>query len=75
MIPWRFDDIVVKTKKKEDHLFDLRNAFERMRSHHLKMNPLKCAFGVSAGNFLGFLVHQRGIEVDQNEAKAILQAS
>jgi hypothetical protein len=38
------------------------------------MNPLKCAFGVTAGNFLGFLVHNRGIEVDKNKAKAILQA-
>lgn len=33
----------------------------------MKMNPLKCAFGVSAGNFLGVLVHQRGIEVDKKE--------
>ncbi|XP_050217512.1 uncharacterized protein LOC126668350 [Mercurialis annua] len=38
------------------------------------MNPLKCAFGVSAGNFLGFLVHQRGVEVDKNKAKAIINA-
>ena len=37
------------------------------------MNPLKCVFVVTAGNFLGFLVH-RGIEVDKNKAKAILQA-
>ncbi|XP_059627524.1 uncharacterized protein LOC132270362 [Cornus florida] len=49
-------------------------AFERMRQHKLKMNPLKCAFGVSAGNCLGFLVHQRGIELDQNKAKAIIEA-
>ena len=42
-----------------------------MRHHQLKLNPLKCAFGVRVGNFLGFLVHQRGIEVDQNKAKAI----
>ncbi|XP_059626515.1 uncharacterized protein LOC132269364 [Cornus florida] len=49
-------------------------AFERMRQHKLKMNPLKCAFGVSVGNFLGFLVHQKGIEVDQNKAKAIIEA-
>ena len=42
-----------------------------MRYHQLKLNPLKCAFGVRAGNFFGFLVHQRGIEVDQNKAKAI----
>jgi ribonuclease HI len=35
------------------------------------MNPLKCAFGVSAGKFLGFLVHQRGIDVDPARASAI----
>ncbi|XP_050222532.1 uncharacterized protein LOC126672624 [Mercurialis annua] len=38
------------------------------------MNPLKCAFGVSAGNFLGLLVLQRGVEVDKNKAKAIINA-
>ena len=45
-----------------------------MRKHQLKMSPLKCAFGVQAGNFLGLLVHNRGIEIDQNKAKAIMQA-
>ena len=36
------------------------------------MNPLKCAFGVRAGDFLGFVVHKKGIEINQNKAKAIL---
>ena len=45
-----------------------------MRRHQLKMNPLKCAFGVKASNFLRFLVHNRGIEIDKNKAKAIMQA-
>ena len=45
-----------------------------MRKHPLKMSPLKCAFEVQAGNFLGLLVHNRGIEIDQNKAKAIMQA-
>ncbi|CAL9011615.1 unnamed protein product [Prunus brigantina] len=45
-----------------------------MWAHDLKMNPKKCAFGVTAGNFLGFLVHQRGIEVDKNKATAIMAA-
>ncbi|XP_070667555.1 uncharacterized protein [Malus domestica] len=56
---------------------DFRNlnlAFLRMHQHNLKMNPAKCAFGVSAGNFLGFLVHHRGIEVDENKARAIISA-
>ena len=58
------DDIVVKSKKREDHLAILRKVFERCRLYKLKMNPLKCAFRVAAGKFLGFLMHQRGIDVD-----------
>ncbi|KAM2013819.1 hypothetical protein TB1_024868 [Malus domestica] len=68
------DDVVVKSKRRQTHLDDLRQAFLRMRQHNLKMNPAKCAFGVSAGNFLGFLVHHRGIEVDENKARAIITA-
>nr|XP_028952416.1 uncharacterized protein LOC114822257 [Malus domestica] len=68
------DDIVVKSKIEEQHLVDLRQALIRMRIHQLKMNPKKCAFGVRAGNFLGFLVHQRGVEVDKNKSRAILES-
>ena len=38
------------------------------------MNPNKCAFGVSAGQFLGFMVHKRGIKVGQKSVKAIDEA-
>ena len=38
------------------------------------MNSVKCAFDVSAGNFLGFLVHHRGIEIDENKARGIINA-
>ena len=68
------DDIVVKSKKVVKHVNHLRNSFETMRLHQLKLNPLKCAFGVQAEIFLGFLVHQRGVEVDQNKAKAVISA-
>ena len=37
----------------------------------LKMNPNKCAFGVLAGEFLGFMVHERGIEISQKTITAI----
>ncbi|KAG9458311.1 hypothetical protein H6P81_002819 [Aristolochia fimbriata] len=65
------DDLVVKTKQRLDHLLDLRAVFERLRRFQLKMNPLKCAFGVTSGKFLGFIVHHRGIEIDQSKIDAI----
>ncbi|GKV43324.1 hypothetical protein SLEP1_g50628 [Rubroshorea leprosula] len=68
------DDVVVKSNGEADHLVHLRKSFERMRQHGLKMNPLKCAFGVSTGNFLGYLVHERGLEVDKNKARAVIEA-
>ncbi|XXG88408.1 hypothetical protein AAC387_Pa12g0619 [Persea americana] len=43
------DDLAVKSKRKEDHLKDLREVFLRLRKHKLRMNPLKCFFGVSSG--------------------------
>ena len=65
------DDIVVKSKTREDHFLILKKVFERCRLYKLKMNPLKCAFEVLAGKFLGFLVHQRGIDVNPARASAI----
>src|SRR6185437_10465871 len=56
------DDVAVKSKGYREHLADLCRALECTRKHGLKMNPNKCAFGVSAGQFLGFMVHERGIE-------------
>jgi hypothetical protein len=52
------DDVVVKSTSTEEHLGDLRQVFEQTRRFRLKMNPKKCTFGVSPGQFLGFLVHE-----------------
>ncbi|CAL8174006.1 unnamed protein product [Prunus armeniaca] len=43
------DDLVIKSKRREDHLKDLRMVFNILRKYQLKMNPLKCAFGVTSG--------------------------
>ncbi|CAL2270464.1 unnamed protein product [Prunus armeniaca] len=51
------DDLVVKSKTREGHQEVLRRVLERCRLYGLKMNPKKCAFGVSSGKFLGFQVH------------------
>ena len=65
------DDIVIKSAGLENHLADLRLALERMRWYGLKMNPLKCAFGVSAGKFLGFIIHEKGIDIDPKRVEAM----
>ena len=49
----------------------MRQVLERTRRFELKMNPKKCAFGVSAGQFLGFLVHERGIEIGLKSQEAV----
>lgn len=69
------DDLVVKTKRRQDHLKDLKVVFDRLRKYQLRMNPLKCAFGVTSGKFLGFIVRHRGIEIDQSKIDAIQKMS
>ena len=68
------DDVVVKSKRYKEHMADLRETLECTRKHGLKMNPNKCAFGVLAGRFLGFMVHERVIEIGQKSIKAIDEA-
>ena len=59
------DNLVVKIKRREDHLRDLRSMFNRLRKYQLKMNPRKCTFGVTSRKFLAFIVRHYGIEIDQ----------
>ena len=48
------DDMLVKSKEHFDHTKHLQEAFELLRRYGMKLNPLKCEFGVSVGKFLGF---------------------
>jgi hypothetical protein len=65
------DDVVVKSDSMDDHPADLRLALERMRRYGLKMNPLKCVVDVSASKFLGFIIHEHGIEMDPTKIESI----
>jgi hypothetical protein len=44
---------------------------ERMKKYGLQMNPLKCTFGVTSGRFLGFIVHEHGIQIDPKKIESI----
>ncbi|KAL0285396.1 UNVERIFIED_CONTAM: Retrovirus-related Pol polyprotein from transposon opus [Sesamum radiatum] len=58
------DDMLVKSRRKDDHLGDLKQAFDVMRAYGMKLNPSKCTFGVCGGKFLGYMVSERGIEAN-----------
>ena len=58
------DDMVIKSKVVSEHVEDLTDIFEILRKHKLHLNASKCSFGVGSGNFLGYLVTHRGIEVN-----------
>ena len=68
------NDMLIKSKQRPDHAAHLQQTFDLLREYGMKLNPLKCAFGVSAGRFLGFMVTQRGIEANPAQLKAILQS-
>ena len=65
--------MLVKSLREADHLDDLRETFDTLRSYNMKLNPNKCAFGVTVGKFLGFMVSQKGIEVNSKEIRAIME--
>ena len=67
------DDMIVKSNDRESHTVNLRKFFERIKKYRLKLNPQKCTLGVTAGKLLGFLVSDRGIEVNPSKIKAILE--
>ena len=67
------NNMIVKYKEREVHIVNLRKFFERIKEYKMRLNPQKCTFGVTAGKLLGFLVSDRGMEVDPSKIKAILE--
>ena len=66
------DDILVKSTTAELHIAHPSEAFQTLREYNMKLNPAKCAFRVSAGKFLGFIVNNRGIEANPDKIKVVL---
>ena len=66
------DDMLVKSLDKGKHLDDLQETFDTLRQYKMKLNLSKCAFRVSSGKFLRFMVSQKGIEANLDKIQAIL---
>ena len=66
------DHMLVKSTTAELYIAHLSEAFQIRREYNMKLNQAKCAFGVSAGKFLGFIVNNRGIEENPDKIKVML---
>ncbi|XP_073017934.1 uncharacterized protein [Primulina eburnea] len=66
------DDILSKTREVTTFIDDLEETFATLMQYGIKLNPAKCIFGVKSGKFLGFMVTDRGIEVNPEKVKSVL---
>ncbi|XP_013589138.1 PREDICTED: uncharacterized protein LOC106297449 [Brassica oleracea var. oleracea] len=66
------DDMLVKSLHAENHLDHLRDFFRMLNEFGMKLNLAKCTFGVTSGEFMGYIVTQRGIEANPKQITAIL---
>ena len=66
------DDMLVKSRREDNHLDNLKETFDTLRSYNMKLNSSKCAFGVTVGKFLRFMVSQRGIKINLHKVRAIM---
>ena len=66
------DDMLVKSTTTKLHIAHMFEAFQILREYNMKLNIAKCAFGVSAEKFLGFIVNNRGIEANPDKIKVVL---
>ena len=62
----------MKSLDEKKHLNDLQETFDTLRRYNMKLNLSKCAFRVSSGKFLGFMVSQREIEANPDKIQTIL---
>ena len=65
------DDMIAKSRQGEDHIEVLKRLFDRLRKFKLRLNPAKCVFGANSGKLFGFMVSNKGIEIDPSKVKAI----
>ncbi|KAL5855579.1 hypothetical protein ACOSQ4_005381 [Xanthoceras sorbifolium] len=65
------DDMLTNSLDATEHCSDLRETFQVIRKYGMRLNPKYCAFGVSSGKFLGFMVNYRGIQANPDKIKVI----
>ncbi|XP_017640449.1 uncharacterized protein LOC108481891 [Gossypium arboreum] len=69
------ENMIAKSRTEKEHIEVLRKLFTRLRKFQLKLNPTKCTFKARSGKLLGFVVSEKGIEIDSDKVRAIQDLS
>ena len=67
------NDMLAKSRKRDTHLEDLSLILDYMEQFQLRLNPKKCAFGGTLGKMLGYIMSEKGIEVNPKNVQAIME--
>ncbi|KAL2461637.1 Uncharacterized protein Adt_45057 [Abeliophyllum distichum] len=67
------DDMLVKSLVKDDHIKHLEETFVVLRKYKMKLNPLKCTFGITLGKFLWFMLNEKGIQMNLEKIRTIFE--
>uniref|UniRef100_A0A2N9HNF0 RNA-directed DNA polymerase n=1 Tax=Fagus sylvatica TaxID=28930 RepID=A0A2N9HNF0_FAGSY len=67
-----FDDILIYSKSKDQHLTHLEQVCTALRKESLYANLKKCSFFTDKVIFLGFVVSSEGVSADPQKIKAIV---
>ncbi|KAI5313070.1 hypothetical protein L3X38_042244 [Prunus dulcis] len=66
------DEMLVRSKIVGEHLHNLSLMFGILKEYRMRLNLPKCAFSVSSGKFLSFMISQKGIEANVEKITAII---
>jgi len=67
--------MLVKSAFSTLHLDHLQQCFDILNKFGMKLNPSKCTFAVPSGEFLGYIVTERGIKANPRQINAFLAMS
>ncbi|KAK3505618.1 hypothetical protein QTP70_004911, partial [Hemibagrus guttatus] len=67
------DDILVYSNSPEEHVRHIREVLSRLQRHHLYVKLEKCEFHRTTVTFLGYVISQRGIEMDAVKVRSVIE--
>jgi len=58
------DDILIFSKKLDEHKIHVRKVLEQLQKHNLHAQPEKCKFHTTSVEYLGIIIMPEGVHMD-----------